>query len=187
MIAVIVIVILITITTITILMVFVSIYGTILKSIKYITVTWARSRLKKRESCHHPDIPSPPARKRIMSNSTVWSCENSSAVNFRKFTLVLGSSKRAVVFRLISPLVVFFWVLGGYTLQGGFAKAYAAPTRDGFYCDGCLRTCCVLSKKPSRNFLRALFLRLLLEPLIHFLSEADESEVDDEQIKNLRL
>jgi hypothetical protein len=48
MIAVIVIVILITITTITILMVFVSIYGTILKSIKYITVTWARSRLKKK-------------------------------------------------------------------------------------------------------------------------------------------
>ena len=33
----------------------------------------------------------------------------------------------------------FFWVLGGYTLQGAFATAYATPTQDGFYCEGCLR------------------------------------------------
>ena len=33
-------------------------------------------------------------------------------------------------------------------------------------------------------FLQAIFLQLLLEPLIQFLSEADEAEVDDEQIEN---
>ena len=57
MIAIIVIVIMITITTITILMVTVTIFGTILKSIKYITVTWARSRWEKKgvmSSSWHP-------------------------------------------------------------------------------------------------------------------------------------
>ena len=154
MIAIIVIVIMITITTITILMVTVTIFGTILKSIKYITVTWARSRWEKRESCHHPDIPSPPARKRIMSNSTVWSCENSSAVNFRKFTLVLRSSKRAVVFRLISPLVVFFGCLAAIHYKGASPKLTRRLRGMGFTATGAFALTAFFQKSLRISFAR---------------------------------
>ena len=83
---------------------------------------------------------------------------------------------------------------GGYTLQdlqGTFANAYATPTRDGSTAKGAFALIAFFQKSLRAclraSFWQALVVRLLLEPLVHFLSEADKAEVDDEKNKEFDI
>ena len=83
-------------------------------------------------------------------------------------------------------MLLFVWVLGSYTLQVAFAKAFATPTQDGFTAKGVFALT-FLFKHSLRGCLRVLFAadtcsRLILESKFHSMSDDEEAEEDDRNL-----